>query len=480
MIRTRIAPSPTGKDVHIGSVATALMNFAWAKKNGGQFIIRIEDTDQSRLVPGGEAKMLQTLQELGIVADESPVIGGPYAPYRQSERLDKYKKHAEELVTKGKAYYCTCTSERLSEMRTKQQAEKKVPKYDRYCLNRQEEVKKEIAGGTKYVVRLLIPEREIIFTDLIRGEVRFNSSNLDDQVLLKSDGFPTYHLGVVVDDHLMQITHVLRGEEWLPSTPKHIILYDAFGWEKPFFGHVSLLRNPDKSKLSKRKNPVWASEYIEKGIFPEALLNYLALMGWSHPEGKEIFDLREYINVFDIKDIQTTAPVFDVTKLEWMNGEYIRNSKLETLNSKIYKYIGDKYDSVVVEKSIPLIRERIKKLSDYLPLTEFLFKAPDKYEIDLSSKKEIFTNIYNVLDKIKNNNVPISPDSKFEDVISWKAESIGYVLTQLAQESGLKNSEFFMMLRVAITGKKVSPPLNESMEIVGKDECLKRINALAI
>lgn len=462
MIRTRIAPSPTGKDVHIGSVATALMNYAWAKKNNGKFIIRIEDTDQSRLVPGGEKKMLTTLQELGIIADESPLVGGPFAPYRQSERLDIYKKYAKELVDKGKAYYCTCTSERLTEMRTKQQAEKKVPRYDRFCLSRQDEVKKQIEGGMKYVVRLLIPETEIVFTDLIRGEVRFHSSNLDDQVLLKSDGFPTYHLGVVVDDHLMEITHVMRGEEWLPSTPKHIILYDAFGWEKPFFGHVSLLRNPDKSKLSKRKNPVWASEYIEKGIFPEALLNYLALMGWSHPEGKDIFDLEEYIRVFDIKDVQTTAPVFDTTKLEWMNGEYIRNSQLEVLNVKLKEYIGKEYNEQIVEKSIPLVRERIKKLSDYLPLTEFLFKAPGTYEVPLEKYKDTLKLVAIKLGQIN----------------EFTAIKIGEAMVEVAKESGLKNSEFFQMLRIAITGKKISPPLNESMEILGKEECVKRIQAV--
>jgi glutamyl-tRNA synthetase len=462
MIRTRIAPSPTGKDVHIGSVATALVNYAWAKKNNGKFIIRIEDTDQSRLVPGGEKKMLTTLQELGIVADESPLIGGPFAPYRQSERLDIYKKYAKELVDKGKAYYCTCTAERLTEMRTKQQAEKKVPRYDRFCLNRQTEVKKQIEEGMKYVIRLLIPETEIVFTDLIRGEVHFQSSNLDDQVLLKSDGFPTYHLGVVVDDHLMEITHVMRGEEWLPSTPKHIILYDAFGWEKPFFGHVSLLRNPDKSKLSKRKNPVWASEYIEKGIFPEALLNYLALMGWSHPEGKDIFDLEEYIRVFDIKDVQTTAPVFDTTKLEWMNGEYIRQMTVEKLKNKVVEYIGKEYDEKVVEMTIPLVRERMKKLSDYLPLTEFLFKAPEVYEVSLEKYKDILKQTV----------------TKLEQMNEYTAIKIGEVMVEIAKESGLKNSEFFQMLRVAITGKKISPPLNESMEILGKDECIKRIKGV--
>lgn len=462
MIRTRIAPSPTGKDVHIGSVATALMNYAWAKKNNGKFIIRIEDTDRTRLVPGGEEKMLKTLQDLGIIADESPVVGGPFAPYRQSERLDTYKKYALELIEKGKAYYCTCTPERLNEMRTKQQAEKHIPKYDRHCLERQDEVRKEIEQGVKYVVRLLIPETEVVFNDLIRGEVRFQSSSIDDQVLLKSDGFPTYHLGVVVDDHLMEISHVLRGEEWLPSTPKHIILYEAFGWKPPEFGHVSLLRNPDKSKLSKRKNPVWASDYIERGIFKEVLLNYLSLMGWSHPEGKEIFDLDEYIRVFDIKDIQTTAPVFDQIKLEWMNGEYIRQLEAHSLMIKVQEYIGTTYDEGIIEKSIPLVRERIKKLSDYLPLTEFLFKAPTTYEVDLQSKKDTLIKVV----------------SSLETLSEFSTQKIGDAMVIIAKESGLKNSEFFQMLRVAITGKKISPPLNESMEILGKEECIKRILAV--
>lgn len=459
MIRTRIAPSPTGKDVHIGSVATALMNFAWAKKNGGQFIIRIEDTDQSRLVPGGEAKMLKTMQELGIVADESPLVGGTFAPYRQSERLTIYKKYALELVEKGSAYYCTCTSERLSEMRLKQQAEKKVPKYDRHCLAHQDSIKKDIEAGAKYVIRLKIPEKEIVFTDLIRGSVTFQSSSLDDQVLLKSDGFPTYHLGVVVDDHLMEITHVLRGEEWLPSTPKHIILYESFGWEPPFFGHVSLLRNPDKSKLSKRKNPVWASEYIERGIFPEALLNYLALMGWSHPEGKELFTLDEYVRVFDIKDIQTTAPVFDPIKLEWMNGMYIREMKAEKLNEKIVDFIGSGFDKSIVEKTIPLVRERLKKLSDYLPLCDFMFSKPKTYEVELGKYKDAIMNMRTIIQSID----------------QFSAEQIGLSMGECATALGMKNSEFFMVLRVAITGKKISPPLNESMEILGKEECLERL-----
>ncbi len=462
MVRTRIAPSPTGSDVHVGSVATALMNYAWAKKNKGQFIIRIEDTDRTRIVKGGEEQILKTLKRIGLIADESPEIGGPYTPYRQSERLDIYKKYAEELVAKGKAYYCICSPERLTKMREEQQAKKQIPKYDRKCLKIQDQISK-IEDQTPHVIRLLIPEGQIKFNDVVRGEIIIDTKNLDDQVLLKSDGFPTYHLGVVVDDYLMKITHIIRGEEWLPSTPKHIILYQALGWELPVFVHISLLRNSDKSKLSKRKNPVWTSYYLDQGIFPEALLNYLALMGWSHPEGKEIFSLDEYIKVFDIKDIQKTAPVFDPVKLEWMNGTYIRNMKQETLNEEIIKFYKDKnLPKDVVTKTIPLIRERIKKISDYLPLCEFFFKLPTTYEVVLEGKKEFFGKVH----------------AELEKVTDWKADLIGESLINLAKKLEIKNSQFFMDMRLVITGKKISPPLNESMEILGKEECLKRLTAI--
>ena len=463
MVRTRIAPSPTGQDVHVGSVTTALMNYAWAKKNNGQFIIRIEDTDRARIIEGGEEQILKTLKRIGLIADESPEVGGSYAPYKQSERLDIYQKYAEELITKGKAYYCTCSQERLIKMRKEQQARKQIPKYDRLCLSNQNEIIKQIKEkNLSHVIRLLIPNGQIKFNDVVRGKIMIDTKNLDDQVLLKSDGFPTYHLGVVVDDYLMKITHVIRGEEWLPSTPKHIILYQAFGWELPVFVHISLLRNPDRSKLSKRKNPVWTSYYLDQGIFPEALLNYLALMGWSHPEGKEIFPLTEYIKVFDIKDIQKTAPVFDPVKLEWMNSVYIREMKNEKLKIKICEFLKNKYSKDLIDKTIPLIKERIKKLSDYLPLCEFFFKAPNKYEVNISSKKDFFGKVHTELEK----------------VTDWKTDSIGKSLINLAKKLGIKNSQFFADMRMAITGIKISPPLNESMEILGKKECLNRIKKI--
>src|SRR3990170_142995 len=382
-IRTRIAPSPTGWDLHIGNVYTALLNYVFAKKHNGRFIVRIEDTDRSRLVEGSEQRILKSLRWLNLIYDEGPDIGGPFAPYRQSERLPLYRKYAEELVEKGNAYYCFCTAERLIEMRRTQKTKRELPLYDRLCRKIKPGDGKSRKEKEKYVIRLKIPEKgTTTFHDLIRGDISFENNLLDDQVLLKSDGFPTYHLAVVVDDHLMEISHVIRAEDWISSTPKHILLFRYFGWQLPVFVHGPLLRNPDKSKLSKRKNPVWVSWYKEQGFLPE----------------------------------------------------------------------------VIIEKTIPLVRERIKKLSDYLPLTEFLFNRPVKFELDLKPYRELLTDI----------------SAKLVELDQWKAEVIGAAMLELAEEKKVKNSEFFMVLRVAVSGKKITPPLNESLEILGKKEVLYR------
>ncbi|GAB4218771.1 MAG: glutamate--tRNA ligase [Candidatus Microgenomates bacterium] len=465
MIRTRIAPSPTGQDLHVGSIATALVNYAWAKKHNGQFIVRIEDTDRTRYVEGAEERILNTLELVGIVPDESPKVGGHYGPYRQSDRLEIYQKYAHLLVEKGAAYYCTCSKERLDEVRKKQMIEKKPPRYDRHCRNLN--LKYNDVKNIAYVIRLKIPDnQEIIVNDLIRGQVKFNTNDIDDQVLLKSDGYPTYHLAVVIDDYLMKITYVIRAEEWLPSTPKHVLLYQAFGWPIPQFAHLPLLRNPDRSKLSKRKNPVWASWYLSQGFLPEALVNYLALMGWSHPEQKEIFSLDEYIKVFDLNDIQKTAPIFDPVKLEWMNGEYIRKYQILKIKNQILqyykKYHNKNLSEQLVEKTIPLVQERMKKLSDYWDYCQFFYERPKNYEIDLKDKKELFKKIYEKLEKL----------DEFTSV------KIGEAMMRLVKEENLKTGKFFQDLRVAITGKKISPPLNESMEILGKSECLERVKKL--
>lgn len=460
-VRTRIPPSPTGEDLHIGNLYTALINWTWAKKNNGQFIVRIEDTDRAREVAGSEEKILSALKRFGLEYDEGPDKIGTYSPYRQSERLDLYKKYAEQLIEQKSAYYCICSKERLAELREAQIKNKQVPRYDKHCLNLK--LQTSDVQNKDHIIRLNVPENEtVLIPDLIHGEIKFNTNDLDDQVLIKSDGYPTYHLANVVDDHLMKITHVIRGEEWISSTPKHILLYKAFEWELPQFAHTPLLRNPDRSKLSKRRHPVWVSWYLDQGYLPEAILNYLSLMGWSHPDQKEIFDLEEYVRVFDLKDVDTVGPVFDVVKLEWMNGEYIRKMKIEDLQQKIEEFIGDKYDKEIVAKTIPLVQERIKKLSDYVPLCEFFFKPPKQYDVNLADQKDLLQKISKELERVE----------------EWTADKIGEVMVALADQEGIKHGLFFMALRVAVTGRKISPPLNESMEILGKEECVDRIKKL--
>ncbi|MBI2617303.1 glutamate--tRNA ligase [Candidatus Gottesmanbacteria bacterium] len=471
-VRTRIAPSPTGENLHIGNAYTALINFVFAKKNNGQFIIRIEDTDRSRLVKGSEERILSSLKWLGLTYDEGPDIGGPYSPYRQSERLSLYKNYAQNLVEKGNAYYCFCTPQRLTKMREKQIAQGLPPMYDGTCKRvKSEEVRAKIKNE-KYVIRLNVPEEGITeFTDVLRGKISFENKLIDDQVLIKSDGFPTYHLGVVVDDHLMKITHVIRGEEWISSTPKHILLYQAFGWDLPVFAHLPLLRNPDKSKLSKRKNPVWVSWYKEQGILPEALINYLSLMGWSDPNERDKFSLSEMVKHFKLEDIKTTAPIFDREKLKWLNKKYIQD--LATLDPKRFTTLLRTMSSYgttpefdeKVRKVIPLVSPRISTLKEYDAISSFFHARPQKYEVDLESYQDVISKSADILENIQ--------------IAQWKSDRIGEELQKVAKATGLTNSEYFMILRVTITGKKVSPPLNESMEILGKNETIARLQTIS-
>lgn len=463
-VRTRIAPSPTGEELHIGNLYTALINYVWAKKHNGQFIVRIEDTDRVRYIEGSEKRILQSFSDYGLEYDEGPEREGVVGPYRQSERLETYRIYAKELIENGAAYYCICSKERLDELRKKQMADKKIPKYDKHCFRHQESAAAKIDGGAPHVIRLNVPaDSDITFEDVVRGPITINSDNIDDQVLMKSDGYPTYHLAVVIDDHFMKITHVIRGEDWITSTPKHVLLYRAFGWELPVFAHMPLLRNPDKSKFSKRKNPVWASWYLRHGILPEAMLNYLALMGWSHPKQKEIFDIEEFTKVFELKNVQPVGPAFDPVKLEWINGEHIRALDPVPLQEKIISYYRtfhkQELPADIVQSTVPLTRERMKKLSDYLSLCAFFLHAPEKYEIEMKSYKSLLKKSADALGKLK----------------SWKADAIGQTMQQVALDNKVKNSEYFMVMRVAVTGKKVSPPLNESMELLGKKECLSRL-----
>lgn len=459
-VRTRIAPSPTGQDLHIGNAYTALINYVFARKHAGQFIIRIEDTDRTRFVEGSEQRILASLAWLGIPHAEGPDLGGPFIPYRQSERLPLYKQYAEELIQKGHAFYCFCTAERLEQMRKDQEAAHKPPMYDGYCKKLSiQESKSKIEKGEKYVVRLNVPdEGTTTFTDLVRGEISFENVLLDDQVLLKSDGFPTYHLGVVVDDHIMNITHVIRGEEWISSTPKHILLYRFFGWQLPQYAHMPVLRNPDKSKLSKRKNPVWVSMYKDQGFLPEAILNYLSLMAWANPEGKEIYSVEDMVGVFDLKQIQTSAPIFDVEKLKWMNGEYLRKKSDNQLIQLICAFDQSiPQDSDKLTKIIPLVKERMRTLAEFRSLAGFFFERPTVFEQPL--KKDFIEGLHGALEGCE-----------------WNHDAMEKTVRQFADTRGAKAKEVFMQLRISVTGKTVGPPLLESMEVLGKEESLERLN----
>lgn len=466
-IRTRIAPSPTGEDLHIGNIYTGLLNWAFANKNKGQFIIRIEDTDRTRLVRGSEQRILNSLKNFGLNYDEGPDIGGPYAPYRQSERKDLYNKYAIELVEKGAAYYCFCTKEKLEEIKSKDKKIGDIKRHISFCqILKTSQVKEKIANNEAFVIRLKVPDNtDISFEDLIRGKITINTRQIDDQILIKSDGFPTYHLGVVVDDHLMKISHVIRAEEWISSTPKHILLYQAFGWELPVFVHVPLLRNTDKSKLSKRQHPVWASWYLQEGYLAEAILNYLALMGWSHPEGKEIFPIKEFIEKFELKDINPVGPVFDIRKLEWMNGEYLRKMSDDELEKRLEGYLVDHPGKGKITPLIPLIKERIKKLSDFIPLTDFFFEKVE-YDREVLDKLKIET-----LDQVLSEILKSLEQMKQP----WDSGIFEETFRKLAQAEKISVSQMFQLIRVAVSGQLVTPPLFESIKILGEENTIKRI-----
>src|SRR6516165_3086561 len=354
-VKVRIAPSPTG-DPHVGTAYIALFNYAFAKKSGGKFILRIEDTDRTRSTPESEAAILRALRWVGLQWDEGPDVGGPSGPYRQSERAELYQEHVKMLLASGAAYRCFCTAERLEAV----------------CRGRPTaEGEARVAAGEPFVVRLAMPRKgEIAFVDRLRGEVKFEAAQMDDQILLKTDGFPTYHLANVVDDHLMGITHVIRAEEWLSSTPKHVVLYRAFGWEQPEFVHMPLLRNADKSKISKRKNPVSLDYYRDAGFLPEALLNYLGTMGWSISGDREKFTLAEMIEAFSFDRVSLGGPVFDLVKLAAMNADYLRALD----DAEVVRRLRDwRFSDDHLRALVPLVRERIQRLDEFVPLTEFFF-----------------------------------------------------------------------------------------------------------
>lgn len=469
-VRTRFAPSPTGF-LHIGGLRTALYSYLLAKQNQGQFILRLEDTDRERYVEGAAKAIYNGLKWAGLEYDEGPDIGGPYRPYMQSQRLDLYKKYAQELIEKGHAYYCFCDEQTLERMKQEQIAKKQAAKYDRRCLKlSKEEIEEKLKNNAPYIIRMKIPEgRKIEFSDLVRGQIIYNSDELDDQVLLKSDGYPTYHLAVVVDDHLMEISHVTRTEEWLPSTPKHILLYEYFAWPTPQWAHLPLLLNPDKTKMSKRKGDVALKYYIKKGYLPKALINYLAFLGWNPGTEKEIYSMEELLKEFDLKKVHKAGAVFNIEKLNWYNQYYIKRLSENELLEKCRPYLpsGGNFSDEQLIKILNLEKERSINLSEIEENVGFFFELPP-FEKELLRWKEMTDEeIKNSLQKSKEIILAIS-----EKDFSAKNLSERF----LAEAQNFQNKgELFWPLRVALSGQKNSPPPFEIAEILGKEKSLERI-----
>ena len=482
-----MAPSPTGF-LHIGGIRTFLYNFLFARHNNGKFVLRIEDTDRARLVPGSLESIVQSLADLGISPDEGPYwdnglkVRGELGPYVQSERLDLYKKYAVELLNKKVAYYCFCTKERLEQLRKDQEAKKQPPKYDKHCLHLSpDEVQKRLAAEP-HVIRLNVPpDKQITFTDVVHGQITISSNDIDDQVLLKSDGFPTYHLAVVVDDYLMQISHVIRADEWIPSTPKHILLYEAFGWPVPVFVHLPpILSKATGKKLSKREGDVAVQDFLEKGYLPAAIINFLVFFGWNPKTEQEIFSLTELVQAFDLAKLNKAGAVFDLDKLDWFNGTYIRQMKVEELFAHVIPFFVQAeisyqdYPKEFIHKILELERDRLKKLSEIGERVKYFFVEPS-YEPTLlvwkkSTKEIVLKNLNLLLEFLKS-----LPTEKFAK------DTLDQEIKKFIEIHALQTGEVLWPLRVALSGLEASPGPFEIMDTFatlpdGKQIILKRIN----
>lgn len=467
-VRTRMAPSPTG-EMHVGSMATLLKNYAFAKKYGGQFILRIEDTDKVREVPGGVEAIQAIIKRYGLDWDEGPGKEGKYGPYIQSARLGIYKKEVQKLIDNNQAYYCFCSKERLAKVKEEQLASKQPPHYDRHCRGiSKEEAQQRVASGEEYVIRLRVPEnQEITFTDLLRGKITFNSNLIDDQVLLKSDGYPTYHLAVVIDDYLMKISHIMRGEEWISSTPKHVLLYQAFGWNVPVFAHIPVFLNPDgKGKMSKRKGMVSAASFLDRGYLPEAMLNFFMILGWAKKDQEEVISLDEYIKEFEPSDLSSNSVAFDIKKLNWLNGVYIRKLSNEQLVEKIEPFVPQNFPKDKLTQVLPLIQERLVTLADFEQLTRF-FHGAISYETELllkkaDSKELVILELNETIREIK-------------ALSDWNLLKLEEKIMGLQEKKAWHRGQFFMMLRIAVTGEKATPPLFDTMIVLGKELVISRL-----
>ncbi|NLE09057.1 MAG: glutamate--tRNA ligase [Dehalococcoidales bacterium] len=473
-VRVRFAPSPTGMP-HAGNIHTAIFDYLLARHTGGTFILRVEDTDTERKVEGAVDHMMEALKWLGLDWDEGPDIGGPYAPYYQSERLPLYKAAAEKMIAQGNAYYCYCSQERLEQMRREQEARKQPPGYDRHCRNLTPEQRAEYeAQGIKPVVRFKTPdEGKMDFHDIIYGDVSFENRNIDDFVMLKSDGFPTYHLANIVDDHEMKITHVIRGEEWVSSTPRHLLMYQAMGYPPPQYVHMPVLVGKDRAKLSKRRGAIPILEYRDMGYLPEALFNFLVLIGWSLDDKTEIMTREQIIENFSLERMGKTAAAFNQEKLEWMNGVYIRNLCLEDFAERVTPFMEKelphytRYSHEYLKQSLALVQERAKTLAEVPDLVSFLFTDDIRYGAELfvdkkTTKEDAVKALEASLEKLK----PLEP---------FTSETMEALLRPMAEILGMKTGQLFGALRTATTGRTAAPPLFQTMEVLGKDRCLRRI-----
>jgi glutamyl-tRNA synthetase len=472
-VRVRIAPSPTG-DPHVGTAYIGLFNFVFARKHGGRFVLRVEDTDQERSTRSSEAAIFEALRWLGLHWDEGPDVGGPHGPYRQSERTPIYREHAEILLAKGAAYRCFCTRERLDALRKEQMSKGQDPGYDRHCRGLDPaEAKRRAEAGEAHVVRLAVPREGVtVVHDELRGEVTFENARIDDQVLMKSDGFPTYHLANVVDDHSMKITHVIRGEEWLTSTPKHLVMYEAFGWHAPRFYHLGLLRNADRSKLAKRKNPVSIFHYRDLGYMPSTFLNFLGTLGFSFGEGRERFTLDEMIEAFDWSKVHPGGPVFDPRKLDAFSGEDIRALPLPELRARLVEHV---FAHDRIERLAELSRERIDRLDDFVPYVSFFFGAEVDYEAVLGklrikkrTRQDVITVLATYLEEIERD----------RDARAFTVEALEAFSRDFCTRHGWKPKDLFTLLRIGATGRTAAPPLFDTLAVLGKDRVRLRLRSV--
>ena len=469
--RLRFAPSPTGF-LHVGGLRTALFNYLFARHFGGRFILRIEDTDQSRKVDGAVENLVESLHWAGLDFDEGPGVGGEYGPYIQSQRLHHYQKYAQQLLEQENAYPCFCTEEVLQQMREEQLARKEDTRYDGRCRHLTiDEGRKKLASGTPHVIRLKIdPTRQnYIVKDLIRGEIRFAPDQIDDQVLVKSDGFPTYHLANVVDDHLMGITHVIRGEEWLSSTPKHIQLYEYFDWDIPEFAHLPLLLNTDRSKLSKRQGDVATEDYKNKGYLSDCLLNFVALLGWNTQDDKEIFSMAELIENFSLERVGKSGAVFDTDKLRWMNQQYIKQKSPAELLDLLQPYLPDytkQTDPEQLQKILGIVRDSLVVLPDITSRLDLFYNdSPELQDEDLIGrvKSEPYQQVYKGF------------VAQLEQTDTLTSENFGQIMKQVQKETGIKGKNLWIPLRIAITLVEQGPDLSAVVDIFGREKCLQMV-----